>query len=329
MKPTILDQHPYIAELQRIEERFTDRYEFHANVKNLLLTMGSDKEFLKLVVKRNFEDTGYLRQEWSMYNIPYLLVHETDHYILKIHIFPTSENYKPGIAAHAIHHHNNYILTTNAFFGSGYETLLFEKDVKVDERTLKTSMKIRKRFHQKDLNPSMVDAWEPHIVFVPELLSATLLIWTPEKKRTTDGLRNVGFLKAIKTPLRKLIQMLGMEKNFGIAKAHTYQFYAAPDGNGFMAIEEEKYFAPSKAEKGTEVNNYCMQMLFSFMQKADLIDPDFFKTVLQNPELPEHYKRWIEKAINGETIPEVYHRKEINVPQKNYTLEDIYKAAGQ
>lgn len=329
MSQNILKDHPYITELLGLEKANADRYAFHEAVKPLLLKMGADKDFLKLVVQRNLEDHGYLNQEWSAYNIPYFLIYETDDFVLKIHLFPRPENYIPGIAAHAIHHHNNYILTTNAFFGSGYESILFDKLVITDPETLRTRMTIRKQFHQRDWNPSMVDAWEPHIVFLPETLSATLLIWTPERKRHTDTLRNAGILKAIKKPLRKIIQVFGMEVAFGIAKGNTYQYYTAPDGNGFMAIEEEKYFAPSRAQKGPEINDKSMQLLFSFLQRAELVDKAYLKSRLEKPGLPEYYHKWIQMVLNNEPIPELFHRTEINIPQKTYTMDDIKKAASQ
>lgn len=327
MNNETLKSHPYIQELLELEGNTPDRKVFHETVKPILLKMGADIEFLRLVVKRNFDDAGYLGQEWSLYNIPFFHVYETDDFILKIHVFPAAENYKPGLAAHAIHHHNNYILTTNAFFGSGYESLLFGKEVETDDNSLRTRMSVSKHFHQKDWNPSLVDSWEPHIVFIPEKLSATLLIWTPDKKRSTDALRNVGLLKAIKTPLRKIIQFFGMENAVGIAKAVTYQYYPAPDNKTFMAIEEEDYFAPTKAAKGPEIDNYSMQMLFSFLQKANLVDLDYFNELLQRTTVPALYKIWIQKIVNGEEIPEVYHRTELNIPQKSYTLEDILEAA--
>lgn len=329
MSQHIIKDHPYITELLEMEKQFYDRYRFHESVKPLLLKMGADKEFLKLVVQRNLDDQGYLDQEWSAYNIPYFLIYETDDFILKIHLFPPAEKYVPGIAAHAIHHHNNYILTTNAFFGSGYESILFDKLVITDPQTLRTRMTIRRRFHQKDWNPSMVDAWEPHIVFLPETLSATLLIWTPERKRPTDTLRNLGLLKAMKRPLRRLIQTFGMEVAFGIAKGNTYQYYTAPDGKGFMAIEEDKYFAPSKAKKGTEINDKSMQLLFSFLQRAGIADKDYLKQRLEKPGLPEYYRKWIHMVLNDEPIPDVYHTTEINIPQKTYTLDDIVRAAAE
>jgi hypothetical protein len=327
MSQLILKDHPYILELLDLENATPDRLQFHEVVKPLLLKMGSDKDFLKLVVARNLDDQGYLDQQWSAYNIPFFHVYETDDFVLKIHIFPPAETYVPGIAAHAIHHHNNYILTTNAFFGSGYESILFDTKVITDPKTLRTEMAIKKHFHQKDWNPSMVNAWEPHIVFLPEKLSATLLIWTPEKKRPTDTLRNAPLLKAFKKPLRKAIQIMKMEELFGIAKGKTYQYYTAPDGNGFMAIDEEVYFAPSKALKGSEIDKKSMQLLFSFLQQADLIDKSYLSKRLIAPGLPEYYKEWIQKILNDERIPDLYHQTEINIPQKTYSLDDILKAA--
>lgn len=324
-----IKNHPYIKELLDLENKHADRHEFHNLTKTLLLKMGTDKEFLKAVVKRNFNDPGYLTQEWSLYNIPYFHVYETDDFILKVHFFPTVENWKPGIAAHAIHHHNNYMLTTNAFFGSGYESLLFDKNVNTDNKTMSTKMQINKHFHQKDWNPSLVDAWEPHVVFVPEKFSATMLIWTPDKKHVTDALRNVGILKAIKGPLRRIIQGLGLADRFGISHGKTYQYYTAPDGKDFIAIEEGEYFAPTKAAKGPEVDAYSMQLVFSFIQQAGLVDKAYLTDLLDRKATPNYYKPWIKMILNDELIPDVYHRDEINIPQKGYTIQDIFKASNQ
>lgn len=326
MNQEALKKYSYIQELLDLEIRHPDRFMFHDAVKPLLLRMGADKAFLRDVIRRNFDDAGYLKQEWSLYNIPYFHVYETDDFILKIHLFPAAEKYEPGQAAHAIHHHNNYILTTNAFFGSGYESMLFDTQVVTNPKSMRTAMKESKHFHQRDWNPSRVNPWEPHVVFIPEALSATMLIWTPDKKRTTDALRNMGLLKAIKKPLRLAIQMLGLESTFGIAKSNTYQYYPAPDGEGFMAIEEEEYFAPTKAAKGKAVDDYSMQMIFSFLQKADLIDIDYFNELIQRFSLPDNYKIWVTKVLNKEDIAEVFHRTELNIPQKSYKIADIRKA---
>ena len=265
-----------------------------------------------------------MKQEWTGYNIPFLYVYETEHFNLKIHLFPPDKEKRDNIAAHCIHHHNNYMLTTNAFFGSGYESLLFEKNPQVNPENLEVEMKISKHFHQKDWNPSTMDSWEPHGVFIPQELSATLLIWTPDKKRTTDNLRQNPLLKAIKGPLRWMIHQLNLTKQFGIAEAHTYQFYPNPNGKGYKGIEESEYFAPTKAEKGPNVDHYSAQMMFAFIQRANLFDADFFSANKMN--IPSYYHPFIEMIIAGNSIPDVFHRTEINIPQKTYYREDVLKA---
>jgi len=320
----LLEEYDYIKQLIQMDKELVDRKEFHNKVAPLLVSMASDKLFMTDVLKRNFLDQGFLNQVWTGYNIPFLYVYETEHFNLKIHLFPPEEHNKKNIAAHCIHHHNNYMLTTNAFFGSGYETFLFEKNPIVNADSLDTNMKISKHFHQKDLNPSTVDSWEPHVVFIPELLSATLLIWTPDQKRSTDNLRQNSILKKFKKPLRWAIHKLGLTQSFGIAEEKTYQFYPNPNGKGFKGIEEGEYFAPTKAEKGDEVNDYSAQMLFAFIQRFGIADKGFFMKNKQS--IPQYYHKFIDMILIDEPIKDVYHRTIINVPQKTYFKEDILNA---
>jgi hypothetical protein len=320
----LLETFPDLQALIALEKATPDRKTFHQKVGPLLLALGSNTAFLKAVVKRNFLDEGYLKQVWSGYNIPFFYVYETEHFVLKLHLFPPDREKRDNIAAHCIHHHNNYMLTTNAFFGSGYESMLFSKNPIVDPITLQTNMTLSKHFHQKDWNPSTVDSWEPHVVFIPQELSATLLIWTPDTKRSTDSFRQWPLLKAFKKPLRALIHATGLNNRLGIAEAHTYQFYPSPDKKGFKGIEETQYFAPTKAEKGPVVDDYSAQMICAFIQRAGLYDPTFFEA--NRSKIPSYYHKFFEMIANETPIPDVYHRTEINIPQKTYYREDILQA---
>ena len=321
----LLDESPYIQEILSLEKKFPNRREFHKNAEHLLSKMGSDDGFLKLVVKRNFEDQGYLKQEWSLYNIPFFYIYETADFYLKIHFFPSMKNYVAGTAAHCIHHHNNYILTTAAIFGSGYETILFDKDVEMDQNTLDAHLKINKHFTQKEYPIHCIDAWEPHLVFNPEKFSATLQLWTPDQKRVTDNLRVNPILKAIKNPLRKLIYVLGMEKQFGIASKKTYQWY--PIGNQFKAIEENEYFEPTRKAVGVEIDAYSMQTVFYFLQNRNLIDADFLKDFLNKDTTPLYYKTFLSDVLNGVIIEESFCKESINIPAKTYTINDVFIAS--
>jgi len=322
MNYAAIDNHPYIKEVQKLNKTYPNRSEFHTAMEPLLVTMGQDKEFLKLVVKRNFEDPGYLNFKYSKYNVPFLYLHETDDYNLKIHMFPPHPEKVEGIAAHCIHHHNNYILTTYAMHGSGYDSFLFEKNFPVDPNTGKADLKISKKFHQKDWNPSRIDSYEPHIVFIPEELSSTILIWTPDKVRATDKLRNNPMIKPFKKVLSKTINALGLASNFGISEdGKKFQFYVK-DGE-YYGIEEDEYFAPTRAAKGEAVDIYSMQMVFAVIQRMDIVDRDFFEDLKKQSTTPKHYIPFIEMILRGERIEDVAHPTEINIPNKSYTKADI------
>ena len=320
----ILENHPYIQEIISLENQNPDRLDFHKKAEHLLSKMGADDDFLKLVVKRNLVDSGFLNQKWSMYNIPFFYIYETPDFYLKIHFFPKMENYVKGTAAHCIHHHNNYILTTAAIFGTGYETILFDKKVEVDPLNLKSKLSISKHFTQAEFPVHRIDAWEPHIVFNPEKFSATLQLWTPDQKRVTDSLRFNPVLKFIKQPLRKLIYLLGMEKNFGIAAQKTYQWYV--QDKQFMAIEEDVYFKPTREDVGPLVNDFSIQTICYFMQNRGLVDKLFLTQVLNDVRIPSYYKPYIQSLLDDRQIEETFCKKEINIPLKTYTIQDVFDA---
>lgn len=312
---------PFIQKVIQLNQDFPDRKEFHAEVAKVLPEMGKDKNFWKEVFMQNITDKGYLQRKWTMYEIPFFYVYECDDFYIKVHLFVPLKNHALNIAASAIHHHNNYMLTTYAAFGSGYETMLFEKDLQVNPQTKEARLKIRKHFHQKEEPVHLIDAWEPHVVINPASLSATLHIWSPDKKRATDGLRSNPVLKAFKTPLRKMIYALGLDKKIGIAAQKTYQFYTR--NKKFYAVSEDEYFAPTRAQAGLEVNNYSVQTIFAFMQRMGFKDIEFLQQVRESSDTPNYYHKWIDKLINDEEIKDTYAKETINIPGGIMTIEDI------
>lgn len=316
-----MEKNKYVQQILDLNEKITDRRELHKLVGPILQTMGNDPVFWNEVFMMNLMDKGYLDHKWTMFDIPFLYVYECDDFYLKVHLFTALESKETNILASAIHHHNNYLLTSFAAFGSGYETFIFEREPVVNKETKEAKLKIRERFKQKDRRVHMVDSWEPHAVVNPETLSATLVFWSPDKKRTTDKLRSNPLLKAFKTPLRKLIYLLGMDKAVGIAAKETYQWY--PYKDKFQSISEEEFFAPTKAQTGPSVNDYSIQTVFYFMQKMGFNDKVFLEKVRSDRNTPVYFYKWIDKMINSEPIPETYAKSEINVPDKRITLEEV------
>jgi hypothetical protein len=313
----------FVQRVIQLNLDYPDRKEFHAQVAKVLPEMGKDKNFWNEVFKQNLTDKGYLQRKWTMYDIPFLYVYECDDFHIKVHLFVPLQTKALNVAASAIHHHNNYLLTTYAAFGSGYETMLFEKELHVNPHTKEAKLKIRKHFHQQNERVHLIDAWEPHVVINPASLSATLHIWSPDKKRATDGLRSNPLLKALKTPIRKLIYLLGLDKKVGIAAQNTYQFYTKE--NKFWAVPEDEYFAPTRAKQGHEVDEYSVQTVFAFMQRMGFKDIDFLNRVKSSADTPQYYHKWIDKLINGEEISDTYAKSTINIPGGVMTVEDILK----
>jgi hypothetical protein len=314
----------YIRQVINLSDKIDDRKKFHEEAGNLLIKMGQDKGFWFEVFKANLVDKGFLQRKWTMYEIPFFYIYENNDFYVKAHLFVPLKTYEPHVVASAIHHHNNYILSSFAAYGSGYEGILFEKNVEINPITKEVKLKIKEHFTQTDKPLHMVDAWEPHVVINPTSLSATLVLWSPDKKRTTDSFRSNPILKAIKAPLRKLIYTLGIDKKVGIAAKETYQFYVTD--NKFYAVLEEDYFAPTRQQDGENVNDYSVQTLFAFMQRMQFNNYDFLKLLKTNNDVPKYYHKWIDMLLNNQPIPDTYAKEVINVPNGRMMVKDILDA---
>lgn len=314
----------FVQKIIQLNKSLPNRHQFHEAAGPILIEMAKDKSFWFDVFKQNLSDKGFLNRKWTTYEIPFLYVYECNDFYLKVHLFVPLKSYEPHVVASAIHHHNNYLLSTYAAFGSGYETMLFEKNFHVNPETKETNLKIREHFTQQQRPLHLVDAWEPHVVINPTSLSATLVLWSPDKKRTTDSLRSNPLLKAIKMPLRKIIYTLKLDKKVGIAAKNTYQFYVKE--NKFIAIPEDEYFAPTRSQAGSHIDDYSVQTLFAFIQRMGFNDAVFLENMKKNKDVPLFYHKWIDKILKNESIEDTYAKEVINIPGGKMLISDILNA---
>ena len=316
--------HPLTQQIKELSEQITDRREFHAKAENVLREMASDKEFLDAVVQFNFNRSSFLEHNWSLYEIPCLWIADLGDFQMKFHVFLPMKDFQEGIAGSCIHHHNNYLLSTLGVTGSGYESFIFEKDSQLDPNKGEISLKVRKHFVQKEGSLTLVDSWEPHVVFNPREMTVTLTLWTPDAKRSTDKLRHNPILKAFKKPLRNVIHAFGMDDKVGIASANTYQYY---EHNGaFKAIKEDEFFAPTRAAKGDNVNEDYIRSIFAFLQRMNYSNRTYLMELSDKPETPEVWKKWIAKYLADEEITAAQSTAEINIPGKILRKENILGA---
>ncbi|HAW20271.1 MAG TPA: hypothetical protein DCX14_08825 [Flavobacteriales bacterium] len=308
--------------IRQLSDACSDRLDFHKRSEEFLRKMGS-LEFASLVFETNLNDLGFLKREWTTYEIPFLYIYENNNFYLKYHIFPPVESGDTEKAANIIHHHNNYILSSFTMFGPGYHTFHFDKNIEElpDGRAKLSATK--DFFHAKD-QVNIVESWEPHIVFNMDDTTTTVVLWSPDKKQATDGLRNHPLVKPFKGLLLSVIHFFGLNKKVGVAPKDVKQYYVQ-DGETRW-ITEADYFGVYKEKKGDDVSLDYVQAICHFMQSLGYKNDEFVRGMMKRKDLPLAYKKWLPFLISGEKIPVLYGKEEINIPNKEIRIEDLRKA---
>tara|TARA_B100000902_G_scaffold385648_1_gene427298 strand:+ start:82 stop:1065 length:984 start_codon:yes stop_codon:yes gene_type:complete len=311
-----------IKTVRDLSNTISDRREFHSKAKPILKKM-ADSDFIAVIFERNLRDQAYLTRSWTTYEIPFLYIDETNHFNTKFHVFPPIKSRDSEKAANIIHHHNNYLLTSFTVQGPGYHTMHFEKDiVELDKDEVR--LKISKDFFHHKLNFSFVDSYEPHIVFNMEELTTTLVLWSPDQKHLTDGLRNNPIIKPFKKSIIALINALGLNRALGVSEAKVYQWFVQ-NGKCYRILEED-YFGIYRALKGPEIDLIFTQAVALFVQRSGYNNQSFIKEMLDTRGTPEHWKKWLKYLEVRQKIPEVFGKEYINVPDKKILREDIREA---
>lgn len=308
-----------INDLRKLSDEVEDRRQFHEAAKSLLHAM-SEPEFIAYIFEKNLNDSKYLTRAWSTYEIPFLYIDETNQYYTKYHVFPPVKSRDTEKAANIVHHHNNYLLTSFTVQGPGYHTMHFAKDVRELDGN-EVELKIEKDFFHGNSEFSLVDSYEPHIVFNMDKLTTTLVLWSPDQKHLTDGLRNHPLIKPFKKPIIAMINALKLNRAVGVSDAKVYQWYVQ-DGKSYRILEED-YFGMYKAVLGPEIDEFFTQAVSLFVQQSGYNNQEFLRSKMSDVSTPSHWKKWLGYLLDGNTIPEVFGKEEINVPRKKITKEEV------
>lgn len=318
----LIKEERLISDLRQLSDEVQDRRKFHEAAKPLLEAM-SEPDFIAYVFEKNLNDPKYLKRAWSTYEIPFLYIDETNHYYTKYHIFPPVESRDTEKAANIVHHHNNYLLTSFTVQGPGYHTMHFAKEIQELEGN-EVKLKLEKDFFHGNREFSLVDSYEPHIVFNMNKLTTTLVLWSPDQKHLTDGLRNHPLIKPFKKPIIATINALKLNRIVGVSDAKVYQWYVQ-DGKSYKILEED-YFGMYKAVLGPEIDEFFTQAVSLFVQQSRYNNQEFLQSKIDSDDTPDHWKKWLGYLIEGKTIPEVYGKEEINIPSKKITQSEVRKA---
>jgi hypothetical protein len=310
----------YISQLDNCFD-LNDRYESHKQAAPILLAMAKDRSILYEIISNNIvsDKTFTLKKQGPVIGFDIVIKRN---YTFSAHCFFPLPDRAEDVSHNWIHHHDHSLLTSvNAFGDKGYSSFLFNKDYKYDEANNKiTNLKIEREFNHPLHNVEFIDAFIPHVVFLPEDLMITYALWSFDYVIKADWIRSNPIAQAFKTPIKKLISLFGaMEKMQIEVETDNRQF--APTEGGFRCMFNKLYPYGS--------NENYLQNLFYVLQKVGYNEVEALEK-LNQLSLNKNRKdvsEWINKLKSNETINDHYDPIYQNIDGLNFTKAAVRAAS--
>lgn len=250
-------------------------------------------DFVSEVFESNLLDNLFLKRKWTSFDIPHLSVYTNDDIDLKYHIFLPPKSKNTEMASYLIHHHMDHTLSSYVFFGEGYHTIQFNKEITTNSDGT-FNMRISKDFFHANSEINILDSWSPHIIFNVPKTTTTLVLWS--KSNNSD---------------------------MGINKRENYY----PDKGNFMKISDEEFVIEAKKEDDYDENSdNHIQAICYFMQEIGYKNTSFLKRIIQSSDLPVTWKKWLSLLLSDNVIHAPYFDDEINILKKQISIADIRNA---
>lgn len=286
----MLKNNNLISKIIQLFNKSEDSLGFHKDSRFILKEMGT-LDFVSEVFEANLLNTLFLKRKWTSFDIPHLTIYADDHIDLKYHIFLPPESGNTEKASYLIHHHMQYILSSYVFFGEGYHTIQFNKEItKNSDRTF--NMNISKDFFHAKSEINTLDSWCPHVIFNVSTTTATLVLWSKENASLINENKRGNYF---------------------------------PNNGNFNRINEDEFVHEVKKcyDESSEVH---VQAICYFMQEIGYKNYSFIKKILQSKDLPEIWEKWLSFLVSEELINQPYLNEEINVLKKDISISKIRNA---
>ena len=215
---------------------------------------------------------------------------------LKYHVFSPCCSEKKENAAYLIHHHGNYILSSFVFFGSGYKSIHFDKEIlKNQDGTF--NLKVDKIISHINGNINIVPSWVPHLVSNVESTTATIVLWSEDKK----------------------------SKTFNNATNEIRMNYFYENGRYYGVNEQEFLFEISKISDFEIESEKHIQAICNLMQQIGYSNNIFLKKIINNSNTPKSWVKYLKLLFLEKNIgPPIFNMK-INTLNKEIRIENIEK----
>ena len=196
-----------IHTIEGIFKNIPNRYEAHKVSENVLIKMVKHKIILEEIIKRNLTDEEFIKQRGMFLSLELKIFNRGDFGMVANCFIPLPDS-ETSRSLYAIHHHQDVLLTTIGAYGSGYDSITFNKNFKVNAYTNKAQMTIKNAFKHKKEHISFVDSWSPHIVLFSNDLCITYALWSTDKRNPKRQIKRFGTLESSSKKKVKIVDAL-------------------------------------------------------------------------------------------------------------------------
>jgi hypothetical protein len=288
----VLQDDILVSRIIQLSSELEDKVCFHKESHQILKEMGKI-DFLSKVFEENLLDNFFLKRKWTSFDIPSLCIYTNDDFEIRCHIFPSPKSKNTKKAAYLIHHHMDFILSSYVFFGEGYHTIQFDKEITTNSDGT-FNMKISKDFFHSNGEINILDGWSPHVIFNVPITTATVVLWS-------------------------------QGNNPGIDLNKRGNYY--PNNGNFVKISDEEFIIEASKEKDYEEDSEKhIQAICYLMQQIGYKNSSFIEQILQSSDLPDTWNKWLSLLVSGDYIDSPYFNEKINILQKKMNIYDIRKA---
>ena len=277
-----------INKLLSIKKDVGTNINFYKKAHKILPEFGSIK-FISKVFEQNLKHHSFLNKQWTSCEIPQLTVYEDDEITVRYHFFLPVNNLNNYNAAYLIHHHGDNILSSHIFYGPGYQTIEFQKEI-LHLRDNSFKLKISKDFFHANGATNLLEDYTPHLVFNVSKPTASIALWSNSNLNTNEKLR----------------------LNYTLEKG---KFYGFTDSHFITEAKKDSRF-----EDNSEKH---VQAICYFMQQLGYDNKPFVNSVLSETKLNNFWQKWLTKLKNDELIEFPYFENTINTLGKDISVEAI------
>lgn len=284
---------PLVSNIIKLSKQIDDGNLFHNESINTMKSM-TKLEFISKVFEANLMDENFLLKKWADYEIPHLLIYQDNIIDLKYHIFSPCSSGKKENASYLIHHHGNNILSSFVFFGSGYKSIHFDKEIlKNQDGTF--NMKVDKIISHMNGNINIVPSWVPHLVSNVESTTATIVLWSEDKKSET-------FIRSTNE----------IRMNYFFEKG---KFYGINEQEFIIEISKISNF---EIESEKHIQAICYLML-----QIGYSNNIFLKKIINNSNTPKSWVKYLKLLFLEKNIEPPIFNMNINTLNKEIRIENI------